>query len=77
MGKMKELAMEEQEKIHLESLYDAKYWEVLDTQYQEHQLAMRDLESEQEEEHFMKLYTMQDTVKSLSRLVLPKLPKKV
>jgi hypothetical protein len=77
MGRMKELAMEEQEKLHLESLYDAKYWEVLDTQYQEHQLAMRDLASEEEEQYFMELYSKQNTVESLSRLQLPKLPIKL
>tara|TARA_R110002096_G_scaffold294479_1_gene488802 strand:+ start:77 stop:310 length:234 start_codon:yes stop_codon:yes gene_type:complete len=74
MGKMKELAMEEQERQCLESLYDAQYWEVQDAEYDKQRLLMLNIASEEEEQYFMKLYTKQDTEVSLSRLELPKLP---
>mgnify|MGYP003644984767 FL=1 len=74
MGKMKELAMEEQERQCLESLYDAQYWEVQDAEYDKQRLLMLNIASEEEEQYFMKLYTKQDTEVSLSRLELPILP---
>ena len=76
MGKMKELAMEEQERQCLESLYDAQYWEVQDAEYDEQRLLMLNIASEEEEQYFMELYTKQDMVESLSRLELPLLPKR-
>ena len=76
MGKMKELAMEEQERQCLESLYDAQYWEVQDAEYDEQRLLMLNMASEEEEQYFMELYTKQDMVESLSRLELPLLPKR-
>tara|TARA_R110000823_G_scaffold64657_13_gene151714 strand:+ start:313 stop:546 length:234 start_codon:yes stop_codon:yes gene_type:complete len=76
MGKMKELAMEEQERQCLESLYDAQYWEVQDAEYDEQRLVMLNIASEEEEQYFMELYTKQDMVESLSRLELPLLPRK-
>tara|TARA_B110000902_G_scaffold258019_1_gene327067 strand:+ start:975 stop:1208 length:234 start_codon:yes stop_codon:yes gene_type:complete len=74
MGKMKELAMEEQERQCLESLYDAQYWEVQDAEYDAQRLVMLNMASEEEEQYFMELYTKQDMVESLSRLELPLLP---
>lgn len=76
MGKMKELAMEEQERQCLESLYDAQYWEVQDAEYDAQRLVMLNMASEEEEQYFMELYTKQDMVESLSRLELPLLPKR-
>jgi len=49
MSKTKDLVIQEQERQALDSLYDAKHWEVLDAQYQE-ELEFIDSMNQQEEQ---------------------------
>ena len=53
---MKNLAIEEQERIALDSLYDAKYWEIKDIEYEMYlnsEQYFDDMEAQAEEDAFI------------------------
>ena len=56
MGHMKNLAIKEQEQLALDSLYDAKYWEVKDMEYEFYlnsEQYFDDIEAQAEENAFI------------------------
>ena len=56
MGHMKNLAIKEQERLALDSLYDAKYWEVKDEEYELYlnsEQYFDDMEAQAEEDAFI------------------------
>lgn len=56
MGHMKNLAIEEQERQALDSLYDAKYWEIQDIEYEMYlnsEQYFDDIEVQNEEDAFI------------------------
>ena len=62
MGKMKDKAIKEQELQALDSLYDAKYWEVKDIEYEFYMNSRQyfyDLDADADEENFIKNYVKQ------------------
>tara|TARA_R100000030_G_scaffold100860_1_gene95015 strand:- start:10191 stop:10421 length:231 start_codon:yes stop_codon:yes gene_type:complete len=75
MGRMKDKFIEEQERIALDSLYDAKYYEVQDEQYEE-ELKLRSLAENElisdEENEFITQYSQKNkskTIKSKKKCV--------
>lgn len=66
MGRMKDKFIEEQERIALDSLYDTKYYELQDEQYEEEfklrTLAEEELASDEENE-FIAQYTKENKLK--------------
>lgn len=63
MGRMKDKFIEEQERVALDSLYDAKHYELQDEQYEEElklrSLAEKELVSDEENE-FITQYSQQN-----------------
>ncbi len=75
MGRMKDKFIEEQERIALDSLYDAKHYELQDEQYEEElklrSLAEKELVSDEENE-FITQYSQQNksqTIKNKKKCV--------
>ena len=75
MGRMKDKFIEEQERIALDSLYDAKYYEVQDEQYEE-ELKLRSLAENElisdEENEFITQYSQKNksqTIKNKKKCV--------
>tara|TARA_R100000231_G_C5307891_1_gene159513 strand:+ start:582 stop:812 length:231 start_codon:yes stop_codon:yes gene_type:complete len=63
MGRMKDKAIKEQELQALDSLYDAKYWEVKDIEYEFYMNSREyfyDLDADADEENFIKNYVKQN-----------------
>lgn len=67
MGRMKDKFIEEQERIALDSLYDAKHYELQDEQYEEElklrSLAEKELVSDEENE-FITQYSQQNKLQT-------------
>lgn len=70
MGKMKDKFIKEQELHVLDSLYDSKYWEVKDVEY-EHYINSKqyfiDLEDIEDEDKFIKEYVKENKSKQLKQ----------
>ena len=63
MGHMKNKAIEEQERLALDSLYDAKYWEIKDMEYEFYlnsEQYFDDMEAQAEEDAFINEFVNED-----------------
>ena len=61
MGGMKNKAIEEQERIALDSLYDAKYWEIRDEEYELYlnsEQYFDDIEAQADEDAFIRKHVI-------------------
>lgn len=71
MGRMKDKFIEEQEKISLDSLYDAKYYEVKDMEYELYlnsEQYFDDIEAQADEDAFIN--ELVERISSLSRVTI-------
>ena len=70
MGKMKDKFIKEQELRVLDSLYDSKYWEVKDVEYEYYINSKQhfiDLEDIEDEDKFIKEYVKENKSKQLKQ----------